>query len=152
MAGIKPLGYILGLSLKVFLNQVAIEFRNREIELTFEQFVMLRLIDSNSDLIQQDIANHLQKDKSLIVRQMNGLIEKQYVVRQTNRDDKRKKNLLLTPKGTEMMNRITELTFEVSNKLLAGVDTNDYEVFLRVLNKIKENGGSVEEFLNDKSN
>lgn len=152
MEEIKPLGYILGLPLRVFLNQVAAEFRNREIELTFEQFVMLRMISSNSDLIQQDIANHLQKDKSLIVRQMNGLIEKQYVVRQTNREDNRKKNLLLTPKGTEMMNRITELTFDVSNKLLAGVDAEDYEAFRRVLNKIKENGGSVEEFLNDKSN
>jgi len=152
MEEIKPLGYILGLSLRIFLNQVAAEFRNREIELTFEQFVMLRMISSNSDLIQQDIANHLQKDKSLIVRQMNGLIEKQYVVRQTNREDNRKKNLLLTPKGTEMMNRITKLTFDVSNKLLAGVDAEDYEAFRRVLNKIKENGGSVEEFLNDKSN
>jgi DNA-binding MarR family transcriptional regulator len=152
MEKIKPLGYILGLPLRVFLNQVAIEFRNREIELTFEQFVMLRLIDSNSDLIQQDIANHLQKDKSLIVRQMNGLIEKQYVVRQINREDNRKKNLLLTPKGTEMMNQITDLTIEVSNKLLAGVDAEDYEAFRRVLNKINENGGSVEEFLNNKSN
>ncbi len=152
MEGIKPLGYVLGLSLRVFLNQLVVEFRNREIELTFEQFVMLKMIDSNSDLIQQDIANHLQKDKSLIVRQMNGLLEKQYVVRLTNREDKRKKNLLLTPKGTEMMNRITELAFEVSNKLLAGVDEKDEEAFLRVLNKIQENGGSVEPFLNDKSN
>lgn len=143
MEEVKPLGYILGLSLRVFLNQVAVEFRNREIELTFEQFVMFRLIDSNSDLIQQDIANHLQKDKSLIVRQMNGLLEKQYVVRLTNREDKRKKNLMLTPKGTEMMNRITELAFEVSNKLLTGVDEKDYEAFRRVLNKIQENGGSV---------
>jgi len=59
---------------------------------------------------------------------------------------------MLTPKGTEMMNRITELAFEVSNKLLAGVDEKDYEAFRWVLNKIKENGGSVEAFLNDKSN
>lgn len=152
MEEIKPLGYILGLSLRVFLNQVAVEFRYREIELTFEQFVMLRMIDSNSEIIQQDIANHMQKDKSLVVRQMNGLIEKQYVVRQTNREDKRKKNLILTTKGTEMMNQISELTFEVSNKLLSGVDDNDNKAFHRVLNKIQENGGSVEECLNVKSN
>ena len=81
MEQVKPLGYILGLPLRIFLNQVAVEFRNREIELTFEQFVMLLLIDSKGDLIQQDIANHLQKDKSIVVRQMNGLIEKEYVVR-----------------------------------------------------------------------
>lgn len=145
MEEIKPLGYILGLSLRVFLNQVAIEFRSRNIELTFEQFVILRMISSNSELIQQDIANRLQKDKSLVVRQMNGLIEKQYVVRQTNREDKRKKNLILTPKGIEMMNQITGLTLDVSTRLLAGVDEDDYEAFRRVLNKIQENGGPEEE-------
>jgi len=141
MEQVKPLGYILGLPLRIFLNQVAVEFRNREIELTFEQFVMLLLIDSKGDLIQQDIANHLQKDKSIVVRQMNGLIEKEYVVRLPNRTDKRKKNLILTTKGTEIMNKITELNFEVSSKLLSGVDEDDYLAFGRVLNKIQENGG-----------
>ncbi len=144
-----PLGYILGRPLRVFLNQLAIEFRNREIELTFEQFVMLRMIDANSQLIQQDIAHHLQKDKSLVVRQMNGLIEKNYVVRRANKTDKRKKNLILTPKGTEMMNKITELSFEVSNKLLSEIEVEDYNVFRRVLNKIQENGGSADELLNN---
>lgn len=141
MEQVKPLGYILGLPLRIFLNQVAVEFRNREIELTFEQFIMLLLIDSKGDLIQQDIANHLQKDKSIVVRQMNGLIEKEYVVRLPNRTDKRKKNLILTTKGTEIMNKITELNFEVSSKLLSGVDEDDYLAFGRVLNKIQENGG-----------
>lgn len=144
-----PLGYILGRPLRVFLNQLAIEFRNREIELTFEQFVMLRMIDANSQLIQQDIAHHLQKDKSLVVRQMNGLIEKNYVVRRANKTDKRKKNLILTPKGTEMMNKITELSFEVSNKLLSEIEVEDYNAFRRVLNKIQENGGSADELLNN---
>jgi ribosomal protein L20 len=51
-----------------------------------------------------------------------------------------------------MMNQITDLTIDVSNKLLAGVDAEDYEAFRRVVNKIKENGGSVEAFLNNKSN
>lgn len=141
MEQVKPLGYILGLPLRIFLNQVAVEFRNREIELTFEQFIMLLLIDSKGDLIQQNIANHLQKDKSIVVRQMNGLIEKEYVVRLPNRTDKRKKNLILTTKGTEIMNKITELNFEVSSKLLSGVDEDDYLAFGRVLNKIQENGG-----------
>lgn len=149
MEEVHPLGYILGRPLRVFLNQLAIEFRDREIELTFEQFVMLRMIDSNSQLIQQDIAHHLQKDKSLIVRQMNGLIEKGYVVRRANKADKRKKNLTLTTKGTEMMNRITELSFEVSNKLLSGIEVEDYNAFRRVLNKIQENGGSADELLSN---
>lgn len=145
MDEIKPLGYLLGLPFRVFINQVAVEFRNRKIELTFEQFVMLRLIHEDESIIQQDIANRLQKDKSLIVRQMNDLFILNLVVSQTNRQDKRKKNLTLTPEGIETMNRLSDLVLDVSKKLLTGVDENDFEAFRRVLNKIQENGKQGEE-------
>lgn len=145
MDEIKPLGYLLGLPFRVFINQVAVEFRNRKIELTFEQFVMLRLIHEDENIIQQDIANRLQKDKSIIVRQMNDLFEQNLVVSQTNRNDKRKKNLALTPTGIETMNRLSDLVLYVSNKLLSNVNENDYLAFRRVLNKIQENGKLGEE-------
>ena len=144
----KPLGYLLSRSMKVFKNQMSAEFRNRNIEVSFEQYVILHMINSKCDLIQQDLANYLQKDKSLIVRQIDCLIEKQYLVRQVNKEDKRKKNLTLTSKGLQMMNQMTELALDVSSKLLSGVSDSDYSTFRNVLNKIQENGGSVEEFLN----
>src|SRR5512133_383242 len=114
MEEVRPLGYLLSRSLKVFKNQAAAEFKSSDIGLSFEQYVILYMINSSCDLIQQDLANHLQKDKSLIVRQIDGLIEKQYLVRHTNKEDKRKKNLILTPKGLEMMNQMNELVMVVS--------------------------------------
>jgi len=149
MEELKSLGYLLGRSLRVFKGRVAEEVKNMDFELSLEQYVILYMINSSCDLIQQDLANHLQKDKSLIVRQIDGLIEKQYLVRLTNKEDKRKKNLILTPKGLEKMNRMNELVMVVSRKLLSGVSDSDYATFRSVLNKIQENGGSVEEFLNE---
>ena len=149
MEELKSLGYLLGRSLRVFKGQVAEEVKNKDFELSLEQYVILYMINSSGDLIQQDLANHLQKDKSLIVRQIDGLIEKQYLVRLTNKEDKRKKNLILTPKGLEMMNQMNELVMIVSRKLLSGVSDSDYATFRSVLNKIQENGGSGEEFLNE---
>ena len=147
MEELKPLGYLLGRSLRVFKGQVAEEVKSMDFELSLEQYVILYMINSSCDLIQQDLANHLQKDKSLIVRQIDGLIEKQYLVRLANKEDKRKKNLILTPAGLKMMNQMTELVMMVSRKLLSGVSDSDYATFRSVLNKIQENGGSVEDFL-----
>jgi DNA-binding MarR family transcriptional regulator len=147
MEELKPLGYLLGRSLRVFKGLVAEEVKSMDFELSLEQYVILYMINSSCDLIQQDLANHLQKDKSLIVRQIDGLIEKQYLVRLTNKEDKRKKNLILTPAGLKMMNQMTELVMMVSRKLLSGVSDSDYATFRSVLNKIQENGGSVEDFL-----
>jgi len=149
MEELKSLGYLLGRSLRVFKGQVAEEVKNMDFELSLEQYVILYMTNSSCNLIQQDLANHLQKDKSLIVRQIDGLIEKQYLVRLTNKEDKRKKNLILTPKGLEKMNQMNELVMVVSRKLLSGVSDNEYAIFRSVLTKIQENGGSVEEFLNE---
>ncbi len=148
MESSKPLGYMLGRSLRVFRNQLAFEFKEKEIELTFDQFVILHLLNSNSDLIQQDLANQLQKDKSIIVRQINCLLESQYVVRLTNKEDKRKKNLILTKKGFEILNQMKEIASELSGKLLSGISETELEIFRNVLGKIQENGGADEDLYN----
>jgi len=144
----KPLGYMLGRSLRAFKNLVVSEFKKQEIELTFEQFVIMHILNSDCDLIQQDLANHLQKDKSIIVRQINCLLENQYVIRHTNKEDKRKKNLILTKKGFEILNQMKAIVTEVSKKLLTDVTPNDIEIFQGVLMKIQENGGAEEELFN----
>jgi len=144
----KPLGYLLSQSLRVFRNQLAFEFKEKKIELTFDQFVILHLLNVDCDLIQQDLANQLQKDKSIIVRQINCLLENQFVVRLTNKEDKRKKNLILTKKGFDILNQMKEIATELSKKLLTDVNPGDFEIFQKVLLKIQENGGAEEELFN----
>ena len=139
---------MLGQSLRVFRNQMALEFKEKEIKLTLDQFVILHLLNADCDLIQQDLANQLQKDKSIIVRQINCLLENQFVVRLTNKEDKRKKNLILTKKGFEVLNQMKEIAAELSNKLLNGVNDSDFVIFQKVLLKIQQNGGAEEETFN----
>ena len=137
----RSLGYFLGRTLRIFLNEATIEFKNKNIDLTFEQYLMLKIIDSDASIIQQDIARQLKKDKSIVVRQLDNLMEKEYVVRVSNSSDKRKKNLVLTSDGKEIMNRISQLNFKISHKLIEGVSETDYNSFLFVLDKICENAG-----------
>ena len=144
----KPLGYVLGQSLRVFKNQLLAEFKEKSIDLTFEQFAILHLLNSDGNLIQRDLAIRLQKDKSIIVRQFNCLLDNQYVVSLVNKDDKRKKNLILTKKGFEILNQMKELASELSERLLSGVSENDRDTFESVLSKIQENGGADDEIFN----
>jgi len=144
----KPLGYMLGMTLRVFKIRMVTECKKKEIELTLEQFVILNMLNSNCDLIQQDLANHLQKDKSIIVRQIDSLIDDQYVVRLTNKEDQRKKNLILTKKGFDRLNEMEGIASEVSKKLLTGVTDSELEIFKSVLMKIQENGDAEEKHFN----
>ena len=144
----KPPGYMLARSLQIFKNQIISEFKDRKIGLSFEQFIILHTLHSNCNLIQQDLANYLQKDKSIIVRQIDFLLENHYVVRHTNESDKRKRNLILTEDGIEILKQMKGIALEVSNKLLTGVSENELETFRYVLMKIQENGKLEEELYN----
>jgi DNA-binding MarR family transcriptional regulator len=130
---------------RIFKIQMDFKFREQGIELSFDQFVILQVLRSNASIIQQDLANHLQRDKSIIVRQIEGLLEKELVKRLLNSDDKRKKNLVLTEKGSSLLNQIQKIGSEVTKNLLYGVSETEFEIFRKVLSKIQENGGSDEE-------
>jgi MarR family transcriptional regulator, transcriptional regulator for hemolysin len=142
----KPLGYLLGRSLRIFKNQMVSEFRKMGIELSFDHFVILHLLNSDCDLIQRDLASQMQKDKSIIVRHIDSLLENQFVVRLTNKEDKRKKNLILTKKGLDILNQMKDIASEVSGKLLTDVSPDDFVVFQKVLMKIQENGETEDDF------
>lgn len=127
---------------------MASEFKKLGIELSFEQFVILNKLNSNSNIIQQDLANYLQKDKSVIVRQINELLEREFVTRLVSNEDKRKKNLILTPNGFEILNQLKEIASEVSKQLLSELNETEIAFFLNVLSKIQKNGQADEEPFN----
>lgn len=135
----EPLGYMLGQIIRIFKSRLIARFKESNIELSHEQFVILLLISSNEDMTQQDLANHLIKDKSVVLRQINSLIEKRYVVRLPDKHDKRKKNLILTQKGVETLSVMKEIGKKVSDELFYGVNDKDIEGFKKVFDKIEEN-------------
>lgn len=140
----KQLGYLLNKTFRVYRSQLISELRKGGVELSFEQYVMLKMMVSNCDMIQQDLADILQKDKSIIVRQINGLIDDKIVDRVINTDDKRKKNLTLTNKGLELTNQLKTISSDLYNKLLTGISESEYATFKKVSLRIQENGGIEE--------
>jgi DNA-binding MarR family transcriptional regulator len=69
-------------------------------------------------------------------------------VRLTNKNDKRIKNLILTKKGFDILNRVKIIADEVSKKLLTGISDADLAIFRNVLMRIHENGGIEEDYFN----
>jgi len=71
-----------------------------EIKLTIEQFGLLHAINmKNEDVIQQDMADIMGKDKSAIYRVIDSLEEKELVRRVVDKNDRRKNFLMVTKKG-----------------------------------------------------
>jgi DNA-binding MarR family transcriptional regulator len=113
--------------------------REQGFSITMEQFAILHFLNSNNELIQQDVADFTGKDKSAILRQIDFLEENKYVVRVADQIDRRKKNLVVTKKGVELHQDFTKIDIEVGQELMDGIKKEDLETFLQVLAKIKAN-------------
>ncbi len=138
----KPLGFILGQTKRVYRNKILAKFKENNVDLSLGLYITMFQIDLNEAVTQQYLADYFQKDKSMVMRQINALIEKGYVVRSWNKNDKRKKNLVLTPAGKQVMALTKGLARNVSEELLAGIGEDEQRTFDLVIQKIIENGSS----------
>ena len=137
----EPLSRLLGLILRIYKNRLTALLKENNITLRPEQFMILHELSVGEDLTQQDLSNHLQKDKSIVLRQIATLMEAGYVIRLQDKVDKRKKKLSLTKKGSDMLNKIEEIAQSLSEELIRGVSREEFIIFKRVITKMKENSG-----------
>jgi len=142
----RPIGYMLGQTMRVYKNMITATLKENKYDLSFEQYVMMMILSMEKGPTQQDLANQLQKDKSSILRHTDVLIKKQYVGRVPDKNDKRMKKLYLTTSGTEMIIHLKALAREVEGRLLYGINAAEVNTFMDVLGKIHTNGGLEDEF------
>ncbi|MCG6189508.1 MarR family winged helix-turn-helix transcriptional regulator [Maribellus maritimus] len=140
----KPLTYLLGQTMKLVKFKLLSKFKENNVDLNMEQFTVLIYLNQNDTLTQQDLANHFMRDKSIVLRQVNTLINLELLVRKENKNDKRKKNLKLTEKGKALLQFSQKVSREVSSELLKGVTDEELLHFENVISKIQMNTGFKE--------
>jgi MarR family transcriptional regulator, transcriptional regulator for hemolysin len=109
-----------------------------EIKLTIEQFGLLYAIHmKNEDVIQQDMADIMGKDKSAIYRVIDSLEEKELVRRVVDKNDRRKNFLMVTKKGKVVIEQYLEIEYKLIDELQEGLSKTDIDKFYFVVNHIR---------------
>jgi len=114
--------------------------KKAEIKLTFEQFGLLHSINrEEDDVIQNDMAEIMGKDKSVIMRLIDSLEEKELIRRVAHANDRRKNYLMVTKKGEMVIKKILQIENELMEELQQGLTSSDMNTFNKVVNQIKSN-------------
>lgn len=109
-----------------------------EIKITMEQFGLLYLINSEEfEVIQQDLANEMGKDKSSILRIIDSLEDKDLVRRVVDTNDRRKNCLMVTKKGEKVITQYSILEAELMKEVLEGLTASEMDTFYKVVNHLK---------------
>ncbi len=136
-----PLGMVVGQMMHEMLR--VLKKRNieqSEVPLTIEQQAVLHVLDNKeSDVILKEMACAMGKDKSAILRIIDILEEKDLVRRAIDPKDRRKKYLMVTKKGKQVLEKFLKIEAQLRAELKNGLSEEDMKIFYKVINNIKMN-------------
>ncbi len=139
---IKPIGATLAPLRWAIVNPIKARLRQHGIAYPFEQLILLKLIrDHNSPLVQQDIAEKMGKDKSVILRMVDSLEKEGFIHRVVDANDRRRNFLALTDTGNQLVESCVEIEVQVTIDLVDGITEDELNTFYKVIEQIKTNSG-----------
>ncbi|MDX8395302.1 MAG: MarR family transcriptional regulator [Mariprofundaceae bacterium] len=106
---------------------------------TPEALGILFLLSRQDGLTQSQISEFLAKDKAVITRLLNGLVEENLVSRDHDQIDRRIVRSHLTHKGQKALDDIMPAFESFFAEVFAGVDPDEFDVARHVLRQIIAN-------------
>lgn len=134
-----PFGMVVGQMMReMFRVLKAWNIERAEIPLTIEQHAVLHILNTKeSDVILKEMACAMGKDKSAVLRIIDVLEEKDLVRRAVDKKDRRKKHLMVTKKGKQVIEKFLKIEKELQVELKEGLTKEDLKIFYKVINHIK---------------
>ena len=115
---------------KEIIRSLKKRFQKEGINLTIEQFFILNILDNEDGLILQELAEIVDRDKSAVLRHIDGLEKNHFVTRVKDDEDKRRKLLLVTKPGIKVLEKARavdqQLDKEITGKI-ENIETKEFE-------------------------
>jgi DNA-binding MarR family transcriptional regulator len=130
----KHLGYCL--------YKAAIKFRSMidtlmaEDGLIAPQFGVLNILRSNEGLNQISLGLQMGIDKATVVKLIDGLEKKAFVVRVSSETDRREKFLKITPRGIKFLEQIIPQMKALETEFLSPLDAEEKRVLVAAIPKL----------------
>ena len=105
--------------------------------------ILLTVHYSDTEAIQQDIADIVKKDKSAVLRQIDNLEKKNLVQRIVAPNDRRRNIIHITDEGLNLINEVNNKLDEMLSLLSDGLKTSDLDIFYKVLHHLRTDRKSV---------
>lgn len=135
----KSIGPWLGRTMKLVDYHMNESFTNAGLDLTKEQMVVLKKLDENDGLNQNELAFLTYRDKSSLTRLLTKMESKKYITRRQNVEDKREKQVFLTSEGKKVYDRTRPVIKALIDKMERNVSVEEKKEMIVLLKKVQEN-------------
>lgn len=129
----------LGRTVKLVDYHLQEAFDTHDIDLTKEQMIVLKKLQEQDGVNQNELASLTFRDKSSLARLLTKMENKSYIIRVQSIEDKRNKEVFITPEGDEVFNRTRPVIQGVINIMEHGMAADHKKLMIENLKKIQRN-------------
>ncbi len=108
-------------------------------DITIDQKLILQYLNDFPELSQKEIAELVFKDNASLTRMIDLMVNKKFLRRSMNNEDRRRFNIELTSKGKEVLNKLEPVIVDNRKKAFSGITEEELIQLDITLNKILSN-------------
>jgi DNA-binding MarR family transcriptional regulator len=135
----KTVFYTIEKTIKSYRKFASQNFLKVVDDITIDQILILQYLNAFPDLNQKEIADLVFKDNASLTRMIDLMVNKQFLKRSMNTEDRRRFKIEITPNGKEVLNKLEPLIGENRKKAFSGITDEELIQLDITLNKILSN-------------
>ena len=113
---------------------------NNNIDITFDQWLILKEVSEDQGVNQKDVASLLSKEVASVSRILKKLVEKNLVTKKSNKANMREYKLYLTPEGYELIEKGNLLSPKLFSELFSTVYEQELNLVTKVITRVNGEG------------
>jgi len=117
-------------------HRILVKIRESSTNLSFEMAEVLGYLWKNDGINQREIADLTFRDKSSMTYLVDNLVERNFVTRVEDKNDRRNKLIYLTQEGQDLKEQLQPKVTEVYEKIAEELEMKELQDCMMVLNKI----------------
>ena len=126
-------------SIKEYRKFAQKNISNQITDMTIDQGLVLLFLNEYPDLTQKEIAELVFKDNASMTRMINTMVQKKYLKRSMNNEDRRRYKIEITVKGRQVLETLPPIIQNNRKTSLKGITKNELSQLETILNKIRSN-------------
>ncbi|HEX4372012.1 MAG TPA: MarR family transcriptional regulator [Puia sp.] len=131
--------YHIDKAIKSYRQFAQKQLKKAGLDLTIDQWLVLKAINDNKNVSQRDIAAVVFKDEASVTRIIDLLVTKGLLIRNFHATDRRKVDLQVTKSTKELLKKVRGITLKNRATALSGVEPDNIEIAKKVLISISAN-------------
>lgn len=124
---------------KQFRRYKTRQFKQHNIDITSEQWILLKNISEIPGIIQSDLANISKKEAAAVTRTLDIMEKKEWITRTSDPNNRRVHHLFITPKGEALIAEVLPIALAVRSQASKGISKEELQILNTLLDKIFNN-------------